>query len=209
MFNFIKTITSQLRSFTACQLCGVDHQIQHSLCADCWQSLPWLKQNIVRQEMEIQVACHYAYPLDQLIQKFKYEHQLNYQLILAGLLTTLRFPKVQAIVPMPISESRLIERGFNQSHILAEHLAKLLNVPIWQPILRHAEHSQKGLNRLERLENINEQFEIDPTNTQKFRRVLILDDVVTTGSSIHALKLKLEELGCSKVYATCLACAEH
>lgn len=209
MFNFIKTITSQLRSFTACQLCGVDHQIQHSLCADCWQSLPWLKQNITRQEMEILVACHYAYPLDQLIQKFKYEHQLNYQLILAGLFTTLRFPKVQAIVPMPISESRLIERGFNQSHILAEHLAKLLNVPIWQPILRHAEHSQKGLNRLERLENINEQFEIDPSNTQKFRRVLILDDVVTTGSSIHALKLKLEELGCSKVYATCLACAEH
>ena len=209
MFNFIKTITSQLRSFTACQLCGVDHQIQHSLCADCWQSLPWLKQNIVRQKMEIQVACHYSYPLDQLIQKFKYEHQLNYQLILAGLFTTLRFPKVQAIVPMPISEARLIERGFNQSHILAEHLAKHLNIPIWQPILRHAEHSQKGLNRLERLENINEQFEIDPTNTQKFRRVLILDDVVTTGSSIHALKLKLEELGCSKIYATCLACAEH
>lgn len=209
MFNFIKPITRQLRSFTACQLCGVDHQIQHSLCADCWQNLPWLKQNIVRQEMEIQVACHYAYPIDRIIQKFKYEHQLSFQLILAGLLTTLRFSKIQAIVPMPISEVRLIERGFNQSYLLAEQLAKHLNIPIWQPIVRRAEHSQKGLTRLERLANINEQFEIDLANTKKFKRILILDDVVTTGSSIHALKLKLEELGCTKIYATCLASAEH
>ena len=47
---------------------------------------------------------------------------------------------------MPISQQRLIERGYNQALLLAEHLAKQLNVPIWQPILRREQQHQKGLN---------------------------------------------------------------
>lgn len=209
MFNFIQNITSHLKSFTSCQLCGVDAQVKHSVCAECWNTLPWFNQTVQRQEMDISVACHYAYPIDRIIQKFKYEQQLHYQTLLSGVLKELHFPKVQAIIPMPISNERLIERGFNQTLVLAKVLAKHLNIPIWQPISRTHQHSQKGLNRLERLENINEQFEINHNSKIKYRRVLILDDVVTTGSSIHALKLKLEELGCQKIYAACLAHADN
>ncbi|MCK7609255.1 hypothetical protein M0D70_07615, partial [Acinetobacter portensis] len=80
---------------------------------------------------------------------------------------------------------------------------------VFSYISRSNQYSQKGLNRLERLENIDTQFEINELSKIKYRRVLILDDVVTTGSSIHALKLKLEELGCQKIYATCLAYADN
>lgn len=209
MFDLIKNTSALLRSFTPCQLCGVDAQANHSVCVDCWNNLPWFKQTVQRQEMDISVACHYAYPIDRIIQKFKYEQQLHYQTLLAGILKELRFAKVQAIVPMPISNERLVERGFNQTLLLAQALTKDLNIPVWQPISRSHQHSQKGLNRLEHLENINEQFEINNSSKIKYRRVLILDDVVTTGSSIHALKQKLEELGCQKIYATCIAYAEN
>lgn len=209
MFNLIKSATSQLSTLSTCQLCGVDAQAIHSVCQDCWNNLPWYKQNIQRQEMDISVACHYAYPIDRIIQKFKYEQQLHYQTLLAGILKEVRLPKVQAIVPMPISNERLVERGFNQALVLAQILAKDLNIPVWQPISRSNQYSQKGLNRLERLENIDTQFKINELSKIKYRRVLILDDVVTTGSSIHALKLKLEELGCQKIYTTCLAYADN
>lgn len=209
MFNLIKSATSHLRTLNTCQLCGVDAQAIHSVCQDCWNNLPWYKQNIQRQEMDISVAFHYAYPIDRIIQKFKYEQQLHYQTLLAGVLKEVRIHKVQAIVPMPISNERLVERGFNQALVLAQILAKDLNIPVWQPISRSNQYSQKGLNRLERLENIDTQFEINELSKIKYRRVLILDDVVTTGSSIHALKLKLEELGCQKIYATCLAYADN
>ena len=208
MLQFINPLLHKaLQRISPCQLCNTEQQQIHSVCADCWQQLPWLKSTVQRQEMEIQSACHYDYPIDHIIQKFKYEQQLHFQQLLAGALMQLRLPKIQAIVPMPISKQRLTERGYNQSLVLGKILAKQLNLPIWQPITRLQQHSQKGLTRLERIENIQQQFQINTTSKLCYRRVLILDDVVTTGSSIFALKQKLEQLGCQKVYAACIASA--
>ncbi len=172
--------------------------------------LPLHPQTVEKQELSIHVAGQYQYPLDHLIQQFKYEQQLHWQPLLSGILQQIRLPKVQAIVPMPISTQRLAERGYNQSMILAKDLAKQFNVPIWQPVIRLHQHSQKGLSRLERLDKIHQQFKIDSQQRQYvklYRRVLILDDVVTTGSSIQALTLQLEQLGCHKVSAACIAYA--
>ena len=208
MLQFINPLLHKaLQSISSCQLCNTEQQPTHSVCADCWQQLPWLKSTVQRQEMEIQSACHYDYPIDHIIQKFKYEQQLHFQQLLAGAFMQLRLPKIQAIVPMPISNQRLAERGYNQSLVLGKILAKQLNLPIWQPVTRLQQHSQKGLTRLERIENIQQQFQINTTSKLCYRRVLILDDVVTTGSSIFALKQKLEQLGCQKVYAACIASA--
>ncbi|MCT8090037.1 ComF family protein [Acinetobacter sp. C_4_1] len=209
MLSFIHPLLHQaMQRLSPCVLCGIDHQRHHSLCTDCWQQLPWLKQNIQRQEMQIQVACHYAYPMDRIIQKFKYEQQLHFQNLLAGSLIDLKLPKIQAIVPMPISSQRLAERGYNQSLVLAKILAKQLKIPVWQPVARLAQHSQKGLSRIERLDQIEQQFVIATKTRVRYRTVLMLDDVVTTGSSLHALKQKLEQLGCQKIYAACIASAE-
>ena len=208
MLQFINPLLHKaLQRISPCQLCNTEQQQIHSVCADCWQQLPWLKSTVQRQEIEIQSACHYDYPIDRIIQKFKYEQQLHFQQLLAGAFMQLRLPKIQAIVPMPISKQRLAERGYNQSLVLGKILAKQLNLPIWQPITRLQQHSQKGLTRLERIENIQQQFQINTTSKLCYRRVLILDDVVTTGSSIFALKQKLEQLGCQKVYAVCIASA--
>lgn len=194
-----------LQPVLSCSLCQSDRASQISVCQDCWQLLPWLKQHIHRQEMQIQVAAYYQYPLDRMIQQFKYEQQLHYLPLFNHMLSQLKFPKVQAIVPMPISQQRLIERGYNQALLLAEHLAKQLNVPIWQPILRQDQQHQKGLNRLERLSNIEQQFVIQAPSKVRYRRVLIVDDVITTGSSIQALQTKLQQLGCQQIHAVCLA----
>ena len=208
MLQFINPLLHKaLQRISPCQLCNTEQQQIHSVCADCWQQLPWLKSTVQRQEMEIHTTCHYDYPIDRIIQKFKYEQQLHFQQLLAGAFMQLRLPKIQAIVPMPISKQRLAERGYNQSLVLGKILANQLNLPIWQPITRLQQHSQKGLTRLERIENIQQQFQINTTSKLRYRRVLILDDVVTTGSSIFALKQKLEQLGCQKVYAACIASA--
>ena len=208
MLQFINPLLHKaLQRISPCQLCNTEQQQIHSVCADCWQQLPWLKSTVQRQEMEIHSACDYDYPIDRIIQKFKYEQQLHFQQLLVGAFMQLRLPKIQAIVPMPSSNQRLAKRGYNQSLVLGKILAKQLNLPIWQPITRLQQHSQKGLTRLERIENIQQQFQINTTSKLCYRRVLILDDVVTTGSSIFALKQKLEQLGCQKVYAACIASA--
>ena len=206
VFNLLRKQTRQLFDyFTPCDLCDVGIKQQFGVCSNCWQQLPWLKQQIQRHEQHIYVACHYQYPIDRIIQQFKYEQKLEYERLLAGLLLQLKLPKIQAIVPMPISTDRLIERGYNQSLLLAKTLSQHLNVPIWQPVQRLAQHSQKGLTRLERLDHIEQQFIACPPNKIRYRNVMIVDDVVTTGSSIHALSEILKQLGCQKIYAICLA----
>ena len=198
-----------LTSFKLCLLCELSPSVKASLCTDCWRSLPWLKKEVLRQEMSIWAACHYTYPIDRLIQYFKYQQQLHYQHLLAGILAQVKYVNLQAIVPMPISTAKLAQRGFNQSVLIAKSLSQQLRIPLWQPILRHAEHSQKGLSRQERLMNIDRQFYPDPNNKTRFKRVLIVDDVVTTGSSIRALSEQLQLLHCQQIRAACLAVAEN
>ena len=103
-----------VQRISPCLLCGIDRQQYHSLCSDCWENLPWLKQHITRHEQQILCAHHYQFPIDRVILTYKYEQQLHYQNVLAHSLLELRLPKVQAIVPMPISTKRLAVRGYNQ-----------------------------------------------------------------------------------------------
>ncbi|WP_089605378.1 ComF family protein [Acinetobacter piscicola] len=209
MLQFINQLLHKgMQSISPCLLCGIDKQQQHSLCTDCWDHLPWYKQHIERYEQNILCAHHYLFPIDRVIQTYKYEQQLQYQTLLSNSLLNLRLPKVQAIVPMPISTERLKERGYNQMLIIAKIMAIELKIPVWQPVIRAAQHSQKGLSRIERLENIEQQFQIIKTERRRYKKVLIIDDVVTTGSSVHALKLALENLGCQQVHTACIAAAE-
>ena len=205
MFNLFSKSKNLITPILRCQLCSLDSQYKATICKDCWTQIPWETEKIIKQEVPIFVACRYEYPINRIIQKFKYEQQLHFQHLLANLILQLHLPKVQAIVPMPISEERLIERGYNQSLEVAKIVAKILNIPIWQPIQRMHQHSQKGLTRLERIENIQSQFQIKKDYKIRYRRVLILDDVVTTGSSILALMQSLEQLGCQKIFACAIA----
>ncbi|NIE96658.1 ComF family protein [Acinetobacter sp. Tr-809] len=209
MFKRLGTSAQQIFDyFTPCSLCDIGMKRQFGVCHSCWQQLPWLKQSIERNQQQVFVACHYQYPIDRIIQQFKYEQKLHHQRMLNGLLLQLKLPKVHAIVPMPVSTDRLIERGFNQALLLAKALGSALNVPVWQPVQRLAQHSQKGLSRLERLEDIEQQFVAAPPNQIRYRKVLIIDDVLTTGSSISALSKVLTQLGCQQVYSACVAAAQ-
>lgn len=199
---------SWLAQHRPCPMCGIEPAAHGASCRDCWQNLPWLKTTVTRRELKILAACHYAYPIDRIIQQFKYEQQLHYQDMLAACLMQVKLPRVDAIVAMPISTERLIERGYNQSLLLAKQLSKHLKVPVWQPINRLHQHSQKGLSRLERLDHLEQQFQLNKPYRKVYKRVLIVDDVVTTGSSICALHQALSQIGCQQIYAVCVAAAD-
>ena len=90
------------------------------------------------------------------------------------------------ILPMPTTNSRLVERGFDPVTILSAYLSKHWNIPIWQGVQR-IDHtvSQQGLTRAERLTNLNDAFTL--TTSPPVKRILLFDDVATTGASLQAL----------------------
>lgn len=203
MFN----IRQILKLLKPCTLC---HQTWHkyqktSLCINCWKQLRIQPTLITKRDISIHVATSYDFPINRLLQQFKYQHALHHTDIFKDVLARVNISQVQAIVPMPISIQRLQQRGYNQAYILAKILAEQYKLPIWMPIERQHTHQQKNLGRLERIQYIESQFKINQKIRLCYRRVVIIDDVVTTGSSIYALKNKLHELGCKQVDVICLA----
>ena len=160
-------------------------------------------------------ACHaavdYGYPWSGVLQAFKFRGDPGWAGALATLLRSTPWvePALDAadrVLPIPLSAQRLGERGFNQSALLARHLAGAKADP--HSLLRlHATEAQSGLPRARRLHNLRGAFAVEPARAAALRgqRVLLLDDVMTTGATVHAATLALREAGAAHITVVVLA----
>jgi len=145
----------------------------------------------------------YDYPLDRLIQQFKFHTDLRTGRVLAGLLLdSLRRQSldVQALIPVPLHRKRLVERGFNQSLELAMDLGKGLGLPVLaKQLVRVREtRAQSELGAGKRRSNVRGAFEVRPAADLP-QRVALIDDVMTTGSTLNECALTLKNAGVQHV----------
>lgn len=223
MNKCVKIMQSQTSH--ACVLCGV-RSVGDVLCPGCRADLPWLPSThcptcslptpsgtpcaaCLRQPplfTHTRAAFLYAYPLDGLIQRFKYSHALH----LAPLFASALVPQVadtsaHCIVPMPLHPARLTERGFNQAVEIARPLARQLGIPVHINAAQRIRDTpaQASLGHAERLKNMNSAF---ICNTQVAgQHVALLDDVMTTGASLDALARAVIHAGAISVEAWVVA----
>lgn len=115
------------------------------------------------------------------------------------------------IIPVPLHPRKLAKRGFNQSDCFAEGLSLGLQVPWSATALRRTEHtdSQTRKNRTQRWHNVATVFEVADPATVAGRRVLVVDDVLTTGATLEACVAVLLAAGCSQVSIATIASAEQ
>lgn len=113
---------------------------------------------------------------------------------------------VELIVPVPLHTRRLRERGYNQSALLAQHLGAALRVPISSDCLRRDRYtvSQTRLGAQERSRNVEGAFTCVGRRVRG-RRILLIDDVCTTGATLGACSRALEAGGASAVWALTVA----
>ncbi len=95
---------------------------------------------------------------------------------------------VGAIVPIPLHYRKQFTRGYNQSKVLAEGLSEILHLPIEDKSVKRVRHhsSQTRLSRFKRWDNVQGLFSVHP-GIRKYQHLLIVDDVITTGSTIESL----------------------
>ena len=110
-----------------------------------------------------------------------------------------------AILPVPIHPKRMKKRGFNQTSLFAAALGKQLQIPVYDSILVRTLNTlpQKTLSPEKRLENLRKAFSLHPalhTGKLPFHRVLLVDDIYTTGATMEALTLLLKKAGVKEVY---------
>ncbi len=114
------------------------------------------------------------------------------------------------IVPVPLHRSRLRQRGYNQSAHFAKGLSEALQVP-WDEtisIRTLATTTQTKKGRAERWENVRHGFSVNANVAIAQRRVLLVDDVITTGATLEACGQHLLECGCASVSVACIAEAQ-
>lgn len=116
---------------------------------------------------------------------------------------------VDRVVPVPLHPRRLAERGYNQSALLARPVARAVGAPLdTRSLVRHAHRGpQAALGRVERLRNVVGAFEVRRPRSVRGQRVLLVDDVTTTGATLEACALALLEAGARSVTAVTLTVA--
>jgi ComF family protein len=148
-------------------------------------------------------AYRYAEPLSGLIQGYKFNQRLQNGRLLAGLmlrqLVERLEPLPELLIPVPLHTSRVRERGFNQSKELGQLLGRKLGMPMDYSIVRRcrATQAQTGLSAKERQHNIKGAFEV--IGQVSARRVALVDDVMTTGSTVNELARCLKRSGVHEV----------
>ena len=112
---------------------------------------------------------------------------------------------IQCMIPVPVHKKRLRKRGYNQAEVLANELSKYLKIPVNTNLLIRCKNTlpQKELNDMERLKNLTSAFKIIKNNDiiiDNIKRVLLVDDIYTTGSTIEACTRVLMQAGVEEVY---------
>lgn len=149
--------------------------------------------------------CLYEFPLSQMILDLKYEAAMANARVLGVLLgESISRQRLQAavdvVVPMPLHVDRLLERGFNQSYEIARFAARELGLACEPGLLRRCRPTrpQVGLAREERIDNVRGAFRAEGMDLGG-RCVALLDDVVTTGSTVAEAARALLEAGAGRV----------
>ncbi len=174
-----------------CKTCGLPMQIENTQCGQCISNTPPISHCIS--------LMSYVPPIDHLIQNMKYHNQLAIADLLGQLLADkiikADLPLPEQIIPIPLHISRLQRRGFNQSVEIARPLSKKLNIPLNLTDCSRvrATSPQFNLSIQERAGNMQNAFEV--LRSLNVKHVAIIDDVMTTGSTVWEFARVLKKAG--------------
>lgn len=211
----------------ACQASLVANE--HIICSDCRYNLPYTNfhfqpDNIVAQQFYGKINVEAAYALyyftkggkvQNLMHHFKYKGMQEIGVLLGAiagkqLMENSIFNSVDFIIPVPLHKKRLKERGYNQSTYFAEGLAQQLNAVIEDNNLQRivATETQTHKSRFARFENMQEVFKTRYPERLENKHVLLVDDIVTTGSTLEACGIELLKVPGLKLSIATIAYAQ-
>lgn len=151
-------------------------------------------------------AFDYDGPAASLIKRLKYSNQPYLANGMAGFLVTqfdrLQWPIPDALIPVPISFTHRMERGYNQSALLAKEMGALLKRPVWDILRRQSgDYSQAALNFDQRRGLEVKNFKMKLNCPLEGKMLLVVDDVMTSGSTLRRCAEVLQEQHPGSLYA--------
>ena len=179
-----------------CRQCALPlASTNQQLCGHCQQTSPTFNSAFI--------PFRYEHPVDEWIWKFKFRNDLVSGKLLADLflqkLAESNAVMPEILVPVPLHASRLRQRGFNQSHWLARHIGKQLGIPVNSRSVQRSLKTppQHELNMKKRTTILRKAFALN--GDFKHLHAAIVDDVLTTGSTVNEISKLLRSNGTKRI----------
>lgn len=186
-----------------CYQCGkpIDSS-EEEYCADCRRKKHNYTCGVALWSYDIAVK--------QAVYRFKYKNQRQYANYFAKELIK-RYGRLMktwdadAVIPVPIHRKRYKQRGYNQAELLAVILGQYIEVPVVSDLVERIKNTrpQKELNDKERYKNLKKAFKITK-NVVELKKVIIVDDIYTTGTTVDVMAELLLEAGITDIYVVTL-----
>lgn len=180
-----------------CERCGVPMALEQCRCARMPDAL-----------QQVRSAGAYAGWLRGAIVQMKYQGEWARAEFLAELMAGAmqELLPADALAPVPLHPSRLMQRGFNQSAVLARHLGARAELPVVDALIRARRTApQVGLGLAARSENVRAAFAVSPHAHILGQRIVLVDDVITSGATLGACAELLLASGAASVGVITLA----
>lgn len=187
-------------------ICGMCGEINENyICNNCYENIKKIKKCVINEYNNRNFSKHlYIFRYEGIIRnkiiEYKFEdkgylYKMFAKIILSDKKTCNFIKKYDVIIPVPISKKRKKKRGYNQSELVANELAQKLNQDIWTDIIikKKDNKPQSELNKLKRIKNVEDIYEINKPIEVKNKKVLLLDDIYTTGSTVNEIARKLKQ----------------
>jgi ComF family protein len=180
----------------SCMQCGL---VANSLiCGHCLKQPPYYDRT--------HAVFNYIYPVDALLQHYKYRHALHLSQAMGELLSEKLIGKnLDTLIAMPLHPNRILDRGFNQSLEIAKIAAKISAIPLDIVSCHRVKDTppQASLALKARISNIKGAFIC--TGDFRGKRIAIIDDVMTSGASLNELAKTIKGAGASEVHCFVIA----
>jgi ComF family protein len=190
-----------------CSSCGLPFQnfedAPDHLCGNCILQMP--------SYSGARSFGYYTAELSRTVQELKFHGRRNLAGLLAPLMTAAFYESwgredFDLIVPVPLHPRRRRERGYNQSELLARSLARQIAIPFLRALVRvRATLPQVGLTDTERRENVRKAFRCAYPQRVSGKRILLIDDVMTTGATVASAAQTLLECSALRVSVLTIA----
>lgn len=201
---------------------------EETLCTRCIFNLPKnnysIDDNPIKDRLAGRLPVTYALAflklkkggaVQKMLHQLKYNHHPEIGVKLGKVFGSELNPfgladTIDLIVPVPLHESRKRKRGYNQSAKFAEGLGYALGLP-WDEsisIRKRKTTTQTNKSKLERWENVKDVFSVNQSNLVAGKRILLVDDVITTGATLEACGMHLVQSGCAQISIACIAEAQ-
>jgi ComF family protein len=190
----------------SCRICGLplnSPEGEDFTCIRCRKNPPYFDSAIS--------SYLYGAAIKDVVERFKFRNSPHLALLLSRLMLSDdhagRIPDVSMVIPVPLHFKKLLRRGYNQSSLLSKYVSGFLKIPVMFNVLKRVKNtqSQSELSFREREANVRNSFSVKKGVNLDGLNILLVDDVLTTGSTASSCAKELKKHGAKEVHVLTLA----